>query len=54
VALWREILHGRPPPLVSVNPRADARLAELAHALLEKDPARRPADAAIVAAALRG
>jgi serine/threonine protein kinase len=54
VALWREILHGAAPPLLSVNPRADARLAELAHALLEKDCARRPRDAALVAAALRG
>jgi serine/threonine protein kinase len=54
VALWREIQESRPPPLLSVNPGADPRLAALAHALLEKDPARRPADAAEVAAALRG
>jgi len=54
VALWREILNGCPPPLLSVNPHADPRLAELAHVLLEKDPARRPPGAGLVAAALRG
>jgi serine/threonine protein kinase len=52
--LWREIQESRPPPLLSVNPGADPRLAALAHALLEKDPTRRPASAAEVARALRG
>jgi serine/threonine protein kinase len=54
VALWREILHLRPPPLAVVNPGVDPALARLAERLLEKDPARRPGTAAEVRAALAG
>jgi eukaryotic-like serine/threonine-protein kinase len=52
VGLWREILTSRPPPILSYNPGADPRLARLAEALLEKDPARRPGSAPEVLAAL--
>jgi len=52
-ALWREILHVRPAPLVSLNPAVDAPLAALAERLLEKEPARRCQSAAEVLAALR-
>jgi serine/threonine protein kinase len=52
VGLWREILTARPPPIATVNPGADPRLARLAAALLEKDPARRPASATEVAGLL--
>ena len=54
VMLWREILHGRPEPLLSVNPGADRRLAALAERLLAKDPFERPGDAARVAEIIRG
>jgi serine/threonine protein kinase len=54
VVLWREILHGRPAPLLSVNPGADPALAALSEGLLAKDPAARPADAARVAEKIRG
>ena len=54
VLLWREILHGTPAPLLSVNPDADRGLAGLAMRLLERDPARRPWSAAEVAATIRG
>jgi serine/threonine protein kinase len=53
VALWREILHGTPPPLLSVNPGADPVLSRLAERLLQKDPARRPPTAEEVARVLR-
>ena len=53
VALWREILHGVPPPLLSVNPGADPALARLAERLLEKDPRLRPATADAVSRVLR-
>jgi serine/threonine protein kinase len=53
VALWREILYGAPPPLLSVNPGADPALARLAERLLEKDPGLRPATAEAVSRVLR-
>ncbi len=53
VALWREILHVVPPPLLSVNPGADPGLARLAERLLEKDRSRRPATAEEVSRELR-
>lgn len=40
-ALWHEILHARPVPLVEVNPGVDPDLAALAEKCLEKDPAAR-------------
>lgn len=43
-----------PPPLRDRVEGVPAELAELVHALLEKDPARRPADADGVIQALRG
>ncbi|HET7824866.1 MAG TPA: serine/threonine-protein kinase [Anaeromyxobacter sp.] len=52
VGLWREILTARPPPVLLANPGVDPQLAALAGALLEKDPARRPASALQVMAAL--
>ncbi|MFT3914600.1 MAG: serine/threonine-protein kinase [Anaeromyxobacteraceae bacterium] len=54
VTLWREILSGHPAPLREINPGVDGRLAELAEALLAKDPAKRPGDAHQVALAIRG
>ena len=53
VALWREILYGAPPPLLSVNPGADPALARLAERLLEKDRSRRLATADEVSRELR-
>ncbi|HEY6005840.1 MAG TPA: serine/threonine-protein kinase [Anaeromyxobacter sp.] len=53
VGLWREILTARPPPIATINPGVDPGLARLAGALLEKDPARRPASAKDVLAELR-
>ncbi|MGC4000823.1 MAG: serine/threonine-protein kinase [Anaeromyxobacter sp.] len=53
VALWREILHVRPPPLALVNPGVDPGLAVLTARLLEKDPARRPQTAGEVLESLR-
>ncbi len=52
VALWNEILHAAPPPLVRVNPEVDPDLAALAERLLQKDPARRPGSAREVMEAL--
>jgi serine/threonine protein kinase len=52
VVLWREILGARPHPIVACNPGCDPRLARLAEALLEKDPARRPQSAVEVLAEL--
>jgi eukaryotic-like serine/threonine-protein kinase len=52
VGLWREILTARPPPIVLANPGVDRALGALAEALLEKDPARRPATATEVLRAL--
>lgn len=43
-----------PPPLSDRVEGVPVELAELVHALLEKDPARRPADADAVIQALRG
>jgi eukaryotic-like serine/threonine-protein kinase len=40
-ALWHEILHRRPTPLVEVNPGVDPDLAAIAERCLEKDPAAR-------------
>ena len=37
-ALWHEILHGRPTPLVDVNPGVDPDLAAIAERCLEKSP----------------
>jgi hypothetical protein len=52
VALWREILHVRPPAIAWRNPGADPSLATIAERLLEKDPARRLQSGAEVLAAL--
>jgi eukaryotic-like serine/threonine-protein kinase len=54
VGLWREILTAHPPPVAAANPGVDLRLADLAEALLEKDPAHRPASAGEVLAELEG
>lgn len=51
-SLWREILHVRPAPLLSVNPGVDRRLAALSERLLEKDPDRRCQSASEVVEAL--
>jgi serine/threonine protein kinase len=40
-ALWHEILHQRPAPLVELNPGVDPDLAAIAERCLEKDPAAR-------------
>jgi hypothetical protein len=40
-ALWHEILHRRPTPLVEVNPGVDPDLAAIAARCLEKDPGAR-------------
>ncbi len=53
VGLWKQILTARPLPIRTWNPGADAALAHLAHALLEKDPERRPHSAHDVVEALR-
>jgi serine/threonine protein kinase len=52
-ALWHEILHRRPTPLVEVNPGVDPDLAAIAERCLEKDPAARFAGAREVLAVLR-
>jgi serine/threonine protein kinase len=51
--LAREILTRRPPPVASLNPGADPRLAALAERLLRKDPGERFQTAAEVREALR-
>ena len=53
MALLDAVLTRPPPELRSVNPGAPVRLAELAHALLAKDPEARPATVDLVLAALR-
>jgi serine/threonine protein kinase len=40
-ALWRQILHDRPPPLAVLNPGVDPTLAAIAERCLAKDPAAR-------------
>jgi serine/threonine protein kinase len=52
-ALWHEILHARPTPLVEVNPGVDPDLAAIAERCLEKDPAARFGSAREVLAVLR-
>ncbi|HEU4385914.1 MAG TPA: serine/threonine-protein kinase [Anaeromyxobacteraceae bacterium] len=51
--LAREILTRRPPPVASLNPGADPRLAAMAERLLRKDPAERFQSAAEVLQAVR-
>jgi len=51
--LWRDIVHEDPPPIRSLNPGADARLAAVAERLLRKDPAERFQSAEEVLRALR-
>jgi serine/threonine protein kinase len=51
--LAREILTRRPPPVATVNPGADPRLAAVAERLLRKDPAERFQSAQDVLEALR-
>jgi serine/threonine protein kinase len=51
--LAREILTRRPPPVATVNPGADPRLAAVAERLLRKDPAERFQSAQEVLEALR-
>jgi hypothetical protein len=43
-----------PPPLADLCPEAPLALIELCEAMLDKEPARRPADAAAVASSLEG
>jgi serine/threonine-protein kinase len=54
VAVARLQLEATPPPPQSVNSRLPLPIAQVILACLEKDPANRPASAALVAAALRG
>lgn len=51
--LAREILTRRPPPVATLNPGADPRLAAVAERLLRKDPAERFQSALEVLEALR-
>ncbi len=51
--LARDILTRRPPPVASLNPGADPRLAAVAERLLRKDPAERFQSAREVLEALR-
>ncbi|HYQ82038.1 MAG TPA: serine/threonine-protein kinase [Anaeromyxobacteraceae bacterium] len=51
--LAREILTRRPPPVASLNPGADPRLAAVAERLLRKDPAERFQSAGEVLKAIR-
>jgi serine/threonine protein kinase len=52
--LWGDIVSRIPPPVESLNPAANPRLARLAERLLAKEPLRRIGSAEEVAAALRG
>ncbi len=52
--MWHDILEREPPPVRSLNPGADPRLAAVAERLLRKDPAERFQDAGSVLAALVG
>lgn len=52
--ILRNVLAAAPAPLGELRPEVPAELAGLVHALLEKDPARRPPGAGAVAARLRG
>jgi serine/threonine-protein kinase len=54
LAVARLQLDGTPTPPRDLNPALPAPLSDTILACLEKDPARRPASAALVAAALRG
>jgi serine/threonine-protein kinase len=54
IAIARLQLEAPPPPPQTINPRMPGPIAEVILACLEKDPAMRPASAALVAAALRG
>jgi serine/threonine-protein kinase len=54
LAVARLQLDARPTAPQVVNPRLPPSIAEVILACLEKDPARRPAAASLVAAALRG
>jgi serine/threonine protein kinase len=51
--LWRDIVHEDPPPIRSLNPGADGRLAAVAERLLRKDPSERFQSAQDVLSALR-
>ena len=42
--LWQKVLETEPPPLVSLNPGADAALARIAHRLIRKEPDERLPD----------
>jgi eukaryotic-like serine/threonine-protein kinase len=54
IAIARLQLEARPPDPHLVNPRLSQPIADVILACLEKAPERRPASAALVAAALRG
>ncbi|HZJ64872.1 MAG TPA: serine/threonine-protein kinase [Kofleriaceae bacterium] len=47
------VVHHRPPPVIAFAPHVPLALSELIDQLLEKDPARRPADALAVRDRLR-
>jgi len=51
-ALWHEILHADPPPLATLNPGVDRRLAAVAERCLRKDPGARFQEAAEIAEVL--
>ena len=48
--LMRQIVHGAPPPLARVAPRAPAAAADVVMELLARQPSRRPQDLAALAA----
>jgi serine/threonine protein kinase len=39
--LWQKVLETEAPPLLSLNPKADAQIARIAHRLIRKEPDQR-------------